>query len=182
MLGHAYIPVSIFDEFVFHPESHSTTSNSGSQSAPMAHSSVFEIPLDALLECLNIFGSGAPVYSSNNGGRGKWRGDPHDEDDGPASGRRPQGGRTIDLNTGGTRLDQYFQPTDSRKTTMRMSYAGIGNPLTFLLWVKYLDNNVDIDYLKQSRGCCWTCHVLWDYDLWSRSSTWVTLWRWTKVR
>ena len=135
-LATAYIPVNIFDEFVFKPERVDPTNDNltVSQVSDTPDSVVFEVPLDALLECLNIFGSGGPA----GGSAGKLGGD-FDDDGGRKRGGGGGGGRTVDLTNGsGTngRLDQFFHPApELRKTRMKMGYGGRGYPLCFILWV-----------------------------------------------
>ena len=94
---------------------------------------MFEVPLDALLECLNIFGSGAPGGVSNPGGKSRGRAEANSDDEN--AGRRR--GKHVDLNEGSSangKLDRYFHPIpESRKTGMSMGYGGKGYPLRFLL-------------------------------------------------
>jgi hypothetical protein len=133
--GTAYIPVKIFDEFIFKPERADPANDhlTASQISDTPDSVVFEVPLDALLECLNIFGSGAPSYVPGSGNKSRGKSDGHSDDEG---GRR-RGGKTVDLNgdnAPNARLDHYFHPIpESRKTGMRMGYGGRGYPLSFLL-------------------------------------------------
>jgi cell cycle checkpoint protein len=138
MQGTAYIPINIFDEFIFKPERVNPENDhlTASQMSDTPDSVVFEVPLDALLECLNIFGSGTPVGGGSiSGNKPRWRSGAVSDDEG--RGRAGGGGRTVDLNvesnTNG-RLDHYFHPTaELRKTGMRMGYGGRGYPLSFLL-------------------------------------------------
>lgn len=102
-----------------------------SQISDMPDSVIFEVPLDAVLETLNIFGSGMPVSSSNPSGGGNFGGKRGDDDD---ESRRT--GRTVDLNSGtnNAKLEHYFRPQQElKKTGMKMGYGGPGYPLTFLL-------------------------------------------------
>ncbi|KAH7107246.1 Rad1-domain-containing protein [Auriculariales sp. MPI-PUGE-AT-0066] len=102
MSASAYLRRMMFDEFAYEP-------------IDGQHNTVFELRLDYLLECLNIFGSGFASVNSSSELRSKKLGG-EDSDDGNG------------------RIDQYFQRTgDSRRTGMRMSYAGPGHPLVLLL-------------------------------------------------
>ncbi len=90
---------------------------------------VFEIALDVLLECLNLFGSGAPAVTAAPNKK-KWKGNNDSDDEVPGL-----IGKTVNLNSGGEhKLDQYFQnANETRKTGMRMGYGGAGYPLTLFL-------------------------------------------------
>jgi len=98
----------MFDEFVYNaPDGENA-------------STIFELRLDNLLECLNIFGSGFASVNSGSEPRSKrLNGNDSDDERGP---------------NGNGRIDHYFQRTsDSKHTGMRMSYAGPGHPLVLLM-------------------------------------------------
>lgn len=83
---------------------------------------MFEVPLNTLIDCLNIFGTAGPSATTSTKLR-KWRGDGADadtEDDAPA-GRRAAD-RLQNLLSGG-----------EKGTGMRMSYAGPGYPLMLVM-------------------------------------------------
>ena len=88
----------------------------------------FEIPLNTLIECLNIFGTAGPTTSSSGtggkGGRGWHRpnGNNADSDHEDRGERRRDG------------LEAYFGAQEKR-TSMRMSYLGAGYPLSLIMWV-----------------------------------------------
>jgi cell cycle checkpoint protein len=136
--GTAYIPINIFDDFIFKPEMVNPENDhlSLSQRSETPDSVIFEVPLDALLECLNIFGSAAPSGSGTYGNKPRWKSDGNSDDENGPGGRRG-GGRTVDLNVGNStngKLDHYFNSApELRKTGMRMGYGGKGYPLSFLL-------------------------------------------------
>jgi cell cycle checkpoint protein len=82
-----------------------------------------EVPLNALIECLNVYGTtGAPTAS--NASKYRTWGCADENSDYEREEDRPQ--------TGNGRLDSYFNASDKR-TGIRMSYAGNGHPLTLLL-------------------------------------------------
>ena len=88
----------------------------------------FEIPLNTLIECLNIFGTAGPASTntSNSGKYKKWKkaGEDSDHDDDDEGGRGRGNARGI---------DSYFGGGSERRTGLRMSYAGTGYPLTLLM-------------------------------------------------
>lgn len=91
----------------------------------------FEIPLNTLIECLNIFGTAGPLPAANTAGTGKvarkWR----------RAGDRDEDGERDD-NERATRgpMDTFFGAgKDDKRTGMRMSFQGPGYPLTLLMWV-----------------------------------------------
>lgn len=86
----------------------------------------FEIPLNTLIECLNIFGTAGPASTTSTAGKyKKWRkaGDDSDDDDGRSNGANTSGARGI---------ESYFGGSEKR-TGMRMTYVGAGYPLTLLM-------------------------------------------------
>jgi cell cycle checkpoint protein len=107
---------------VFNPpkSSDDTSASQASESQPAA--AVFEVQLDVLLECLNIFGTAGGNLLAKGGAsvdqkpRGKAQG-------------KGRGKEWADLNA--NRLENYF--TSSKATALRMSYQGEGYPLTLLL-------------------------------------------------
>ncbi|KAG8734478.1 ssDNA endodeoxyribonuclease [Ceratobasidium sp. 428] len=123
LLANAYIPYTIFSSFIFNPPPAGPAASQDSDAQPAA---IFEVQLDVLLECLNIFGTAGGNLMSKAGGGGGGGG----ESKGKAKGQGKGKGRdTVDLNV--NRLDNYF--TSSKATALRMSYQGEGYPLTLLL-------------------------------------------------
>jgi len=135
----AYVNADLFDEYTFsEPTSHSVH-NRQSQSPPSSPTEnpddeqevnvAFEIPLNTLIECLNIFGTAGALPNSNihNGKKErKWR--RADDDD--------EGGFGEDRETRTGPIDNYFsRGKDEKRTGMRMSFVGAGYPLTLLMWV-----------------------------------------------
>ncbi|KAG6898233.1 hypothetical protein C0992_002247 [Termitomyces sp. T32_za158] len=120
LLGTAFIFSDIFDEYSYHSDAVQL-----SQESDGDDNVGFEIPLNTLIECLNIFGTaGAP---SNTGTRyKKWKKTGNDSDQ-DGDGDRGGGGRI-----GARGLDAYFSGSD-RRTRMRLTYAGLGDPLTLIL-------------------------------------------------
>ncbi|KAF5386954.1 hypothetical protein D9615_001940 [Tricholomella constricta] len=128
LLGTAFIFSDIFDEYAYRSENSPAVSSQSSDDVDMADNVAFEVPLNTLIECLNIFGTAGPA--STNGSNAnkfkKWKkpGDDSDnDDDGDRGGRGKSGSRAI---------DSYFNGSE-KGTGMRMTYAGAGNPLTLLL-------------------------------------------------
>ena len=157
LLGTAFIFSEAFDEYTYHaeppsppararprkskqdqtdPNASRTESDSDDKSEPEElDNAAFEIPLNTLIECLNIFGtasainamaaisgsSGGGGSSSNNKQAKKWRraGDGNSDDEGRGRG-----------------LEAYFGPSAGEKRTgMRLSYPGAGYPLTLIMYV-----------------------------------------------
>ena len=103
----------------------------------------FEVPLNTLLECLNIFGtaSGNIISSGNsNSGKFKKRKENASEDEGDGQGRdsRP--------------IEHYFGGGTEKRTGMRLSYNGAGHPLTVLLLVDQFCDMTDSFLLKRPKS------------------------------
>ncbi|KAG1760049.1 Rad1/Rec1/Rad17 [Suillus occidentalis] len=121
LLATSYIYADHFDEWAFDVDNLQAAPSQLSAPDIDRHATSFEIPLNILLECLNIFGTANMTSSSSAGSKHKqWRraSDASDNDDG----RRP--------NT--NRIDQHFGSNEKR-TSMRLTYAGPGHPLTLVL-------------------------------------------------
>lgn len=129
LLGTAFIFSGIFDEYEYHSEpEEGEEPKAEDDDDDDEESAAFEIPLNTLIECLNIFGTaGGSNYTGNGGGKyTRWKKvgeDSEGEDDVPPT-----------SNGKGKGIQQYFGGSEKR-TGMRMSYAGAGYPLTLLLWV-----------------------------------------------
>ena len=161
LLGTAFIFSEVFDEYTYHAEppppgaakpqkpkpSQTDPNASGTESdsengedkeqSEELDNAAFEIPLNTLIECLNIFGTASAVnamaaISGSSGGGGapsnskqskKWR----RVGDGDSDGEGRAGGRG---------LEAYFGPSAGEKRTgMRLSYPGAGYPLTLIMYV-----------------------------------------------
>ncbi|WVR05449.1 hypothetical protein IAU60_002465 [Kwoniella sp. DSM 27419] len=102
----AWIPTNLFSTFIFNPP-------------PSSAPATFELSLDALLQCLNIFGNAGAGSSASmsTGGKGKRRwageGEPGEEDD---------------MRSGG--VDRRSK---EKRTGMRMEWYGSGHDLNVLL-------------------------------------------------
>ncbi|KAJ3759732.1 Rad1/Rec1/Rad17 [Lentinula raphanica] len=134
LLGTAYIFSDVFDEFIYHPE---TPENKGSQPEQPTDEeelvSAFEIPLNNLLELLNIFGTAGGSVSAKHGRFKAWQkpGDELDDDDSDGGGEGEgdqQEGRANKKKSG-----QFFSSGSERKTGMRLTYIGPGYPLTVIV-------------------------------------------------
>lgn len=121
LIANAYIPYTLFSSFVFNPPQQPDNPKA-SQESDAQPVTVFEVQLDVLLECLNIFGTaGGNLLPKSGPSESKARG---------AKAKGGRGGRDmVDLNA--NRIDNYF--TSSKATALRMSYQGEGWPLTLLL-------------------------------------------------
>ena len=103
----------MFEEYVYHPEVLERRSQSVSGSQQTTNNAAFEIHLNTLIECLNIFGTSTLTTTSKTK---KWKQNAEN------AGMDHDGGRTGPL-------DRYF-PSSDKGTAMRMSYDGVGYPLT----------------------------------------------------
>ncbi|EPQ58545.1 Rad1-domain-containing protein [Gloeophyllum trabeum ATCC 11539] len=112
--GTAFVSDHVFDEYQYNDEGFLPASQD-SDSAPALG---FEIRLNTLLECLNIFGTAGTASLSSNSKSKKQRRNDHDGDS--------------DENNRHGPLDKYFT-ANTGGTGMRMSYAGPGHPLTLIL-------------------------------------------------
>jgi cell cycle checkpoint protein len=161
LLGTAFIFSEVFDEYTYHaeplppraarpqkpkptqtdPNASGTESDSENgedkEQSEELDNAAFEIPLNTLIECLNIFGTASAMnamaaISGSSGGGGapsnskqskKWR----RVGDGDSDGEGRAGGRG---------LEAYFGPSAGEKRTgMRLSYPGAGYPLTLIMYV-----------------------------------------------
>jgi len=103
----------MFEEYTYHPEASHPQSQAPSDSQPSTNNAAFEIPLNTLIECLNIFGTSSVSTASKTK---KWKQNAED------------GGMDHETDRTGP-LDRYF-PSSDKGTAMRMSYDGTGYPLT----------------------------------------------------
>lgn len=131
LLGTAFIFADIFDEYSYHSENPaSALPSQDSQNDEQLDNAAFEIPLNTLIECLNIFGTAGPasMITNSSGKYKKWKkageDSDHDEDDEGGRGRGNGNARGI---------ESYFGGGSDKRTGMRMSYAGTGYPLTLLI-------------------------------------------------
>lgn len=98
----AWIPTNIFSSYTY---------------ADDAEPECFEISLDALLQCLNIFGSagggsGATARLPSVGKKRRWAGEGEDQEE----------------------EDEWrFQSKREKRTGMRLTWSGPGSPLSVLL-------------------------------------------------
>jgi len=158
LLGTAFIFAEVFDEYTYHaepplaqaarppkpkrrqpdPNASETEPDSENEEDKVqaVDNAAFEIPLNTLIECLNIFGTAGAMnvmttISGPSGGGGssynskqakKWR----RAGDGDSDGEGRAGGRG---------LEAYFGPSAGEKRTgMRLSYSGAGYPLTLIMY------------------------------------------------
>lgn len=127
----------VFDEFEYNPEAaRSSQDPEPSQEEDEEQTTAFEIPLNTLMDCLNILGTAGVAPNSTS--KKKKKAD-DDSDGGTGARRKDKGkGRADDLAAGNSRLEQWFTP--GKGTGMRMSYAGPGHPLTLLVYVNFMSS------------------------------------------
>ncbi|KAF8522074.1 Rad1/Rec1/Rad17 [Hysterangium stoloniferum] len=136
LTGQAYIPMSMFDEFKYKRH---TTDVSQEQDPDQERDqdsdnesdaeATFDIPINTLLECLNIFGTGFSVAVTDNKKRRKWKQGSDESDEETGLGRNK---KTVPPKNNAT-IEQFFFSSGGKKTGMRMSYAGVGHPLVLIL-------------------------------------------------
>lgn len=119
----SYIYPDHFDEWSYNVDGLEAAPSQLSAPDVDRESTTLEIPLNTLIECLNIFGTANISSSSTSSKHKKWRRASDGSDD-----ERGEEGRPANAN----RLDQYFGSNEKR-TSMRLSYAGPGHPLTLIL-------------------------------------------------
>ena len=145
ILATAYVFKEIFDEYKYHPDINPqepepfSNDPDSSQNEEETYHVALEIPLNTLVECLNIFGTAGASASSAFQKYKQWRraddrsdhdrDDEHANDDAPSRNRRRGGAGT---GAGAGRIDQYFSSSEKR-TGMRLTYAGAGCPLTLIM-------------------------------------------------
>lgn len=124
LLATSYIYADHFDEWAFDVDNLQAAPSQLSAPDIDRHATSFEIPLNTLLECLNIFGTANMSSSSSTGSKHKrWRrADDASDDERGDEGRRPNVNR----------IDQHFGGNEKR-TSMRLTYAGPGHALTLVL-------------------------------------------------
>jgi cell cycle checkpoint protein len=110
----AWIPTTLFDSFTYHPP---PSQDASGEETPSEEPSCFEISLDALLQCLDIFGNAAPGGGSTSSIRIKRRmaGEVDRDPDDPDDSRVTSGGK------------------GRGRTGMRMTWNGPGHDLDVLL-------------------------------------------------
>lgn len=134
----SYIYRDHFDEWSYSPD-HSRPENSQpAQQTPERDpgSTTFEVPLTTLIECLGVFGTANMSSHSSAPKPKKWRREEEasDEERGDAKGK----GRSAPFYNRQQAnvahgLEHFFGGGNEKKTSMRLSYAGLGYPLTLLL-------------------------------------------------
>ncbi|KAG8217235.1 hypothetical protein J3R82DRAFT_5323 [Butyriboletus roseoflavus] len=126
-----------FDEWsyspdLFHPENSQPVQTHDRDS----DSTTFEIPLTTLIECLGIFGTASLSSHSGAPKPKKWRreddasGEEHRNVRGKGRGAPPNDPQQTNAARG---LEHFFGGGNEKRTSMRLSYAGPGYPLTLLL-------------------------------------------------
>ncbi|ESK88266.1 cell cycle checkpoint protein rad1 [Moniliophthora roreri MCA 2997] len=129
LLGTAYVFSDVFDEYEYHSEHEQSQApkddEEESREEQEVYNAAFEIPLNTLIECLNIFGTAGGSGSSSGGKALQWK-PPGQEADGSGDEADGEGRKTNNT------LDHFFGRSE-RRTSMRMTYMGTGHPLTLLI-------------------------------------------------
>ncbi|KIM53703.1 hypothetical protein SCLCIDRAFT_426684 [Scleroderma citrinum Foug A] len=135
LLATSYIYSDHFDEWNYAVDAPQPVSSqlSGADADPSSVS--FDIPLNTLIECLNIYGSPSMSAAGSGSSHRKWRREGDRSDDERYEERRDgrQQARGTNDTPANSRIDQYFGGGSDKRTRMRLSYGGIGHPLT--LWL-----------------------------------------------
>ena len=145
-IGTAYIFSEAFDQYIYNPNpGRAMAATQGSEQEqeqePPANAAI-EVPINTLVECLNIFGTAGSSSSSSSKDTKtrRWRrvGEESDHEGGPNEGpsdrqQRRTGGSGGAGPSDNSKIDHFF--ASEKRTGMRMSYAGPGYPLTFLMSV-----------------------------------------------
>lgn len=121
-LATAYIFADIFDEYAYHSE----VAPSQQSQDDGVDNIAFEIPLNTLIECLNIFGTAGAHSSSTTSGAKRWK--KQGEDKGSDEEEEGEG-----VNNKRRGIAQYFGTGSEKNTGMRLTYEGAGFPLTLLM-------------------------------------------------
>ena len=142
-IGTAYILADAFEDFIYNPNA--SRGVQGTQNTQpeldLPENTAIEIPLNTLVECLNIFGSvgSSSTSSSKENKVRRWRrmGEDSDHEANQTEGlsdrqRRASGGIQANSANNST-IDQFFG-TD-KGTGMRISYVGAGYPVIFMMYV-----------------------------------------------
>ncbi|KIL68541.1 hypothetical protein M378DRAFT_892613 [Amanita muscaria Koide BX008] len=126
----AFIFATLFDEYAYDQpgsgEDLDSQSNDGDNTA-------FEIPLNTVIECLNIFGS-AGMSMSTSGSYRKWKiSDGGSENDDERNEEHDPTKQKKNGTLAGRGIESYFGGGSEKRTSMRLSYSGPGYPLTMIL-------------------------------------------------
>jgi cell cycle checkpoint protein len=129
----AFVFKEVFEEYAYTPEQLTEPTPShesqlfGSQSEHIDNAAI-EIPLNTVIDAMNVFGTAGVSTSSNTSKYRTWR-----RADGNSDNEREDGQQNRHR-AGNGRLDQYLAGPE-KKTGMRISYRGNGYPITLLLYV-----------------------------------------------
>jgi len=128
-IGTAFIFATLFDEYSFHTRSREMTESSQTTEID---NMAFEIPLNTVIDCLNIFGS-AGISSSAGGSYKKWKVTEDGDEDEEGAGDQDRDRRRKNDARPARGIESYFGGGSEKRTSMRLSYAGPGYPLTLIL-------------------------------------------------
>ena len=159
LLGTAFIFSEVFDEYTYHPEpsppqalkpqkpkprqadpnaSGTESDSENGEDKEELDNAAFEIPLNTLIECLNIFGTAGPMnaMATNSGTSGGGGTAPSNNKQAKKWRRVGDGDSDGEGRAGGRGLEAYFGPgAGEKRTGMRLSYPGAGYPLTLIMYV-----------------------------------------------
>lgn len=149
LLATSYIYSDHFDEWNYSAEISGPASSQLSDPHVDPSTITFEIPLNTLIECLNIYGTAGMSAAGSNSSHRKWRREGDRSDDERYGERRDgrQQARGAGNVPASNRIDQYFGGGSDKGTRARLSYAGSGHPLT--LWLA-----------EDSSGPTTTCEIV----------------------
>ncbi|KAG6334883.1 hypothetical protein ID866_4207 [Astraeus odoratus] len=149
LLATSYIYSDHFDEWNYSVDIIRPVSSQLSDADNDPSYTSFEIPLNTLIECLNIYGTATMPSSGGGSAHKKWHreGDRSDDERYEEHQDVRQQARDASAVPASSRIDQYFGGGNDKRTRARLSYGGAGHPLT--VWLA-----------EDSSGPTTTCEIL----------------------
>ncbi|KIO04091.1 hypothetical protein M404DRAFT_15595 [Pisolithus tinctorius Marx 270] len=149
LLATSYIYSDHFDEWNYAADISGPASSQLSDPHVDPSTVTFEIPLNTLIECLNIYGTASMSTAGSGSSHKRWRREGDRSDDERYEERRDgrQQAKGASNAPAGNRIDQYFGGGCDKGTRARLSYTGSGHPLT--LWLA-----------EDSSGPTTTCEIV----------------------
>ncbi|KAF7768069.1 hypothetical protein Agabi119p4_7312 [Agaricus bisporus var. burnettii] len=121
--GTAFVFSDVFDEYVYHSEN-SDAEGQAQSSQTELDIIAFEVSLNTLIDCLNIFGTAGLATSTGGSSNRRWKR--------PGEGSDHESGDDHDARARANRIEPFVGASE-KHTGMRMTYAGSGYPLTLLI-------------------------------------------------
>ncbi|KAK7688999.1 hypothetical protein QCA50_007690 [Cerrena zonata] len=132
LLAFAFIRHDMFDEFIYDADlaAELDPDPQNDDEPILPKRTIFEVNLQMMIDCLNVFGTASASASSASTKKLKYAGwdKPDDERQGEGSGLRGRGGANASRNG---RIDQYMG--NGTGTALKMTYGGRGQPLVLHL-------------------------------------------------